>query len=99
MNQLSLGIALKEEGISRVSTNAARFVRIMREYAVYYSKLHGSVTSDDLREYAARIGEAPHHCNAWGGIMRGPGWKVVGRAQSRIPGNHAREVRRWRYEG
>lgn len=100
MNQLSLidGLNMKDEGISRVTSNAGNFVRLMREVAIRISQERGSVSTDDLRVYAYKYGMKPHHPNAWGGIMRGKGWVVVGHKQSEWASNHARTVTVWRWE-
>jgi len=100
MKQESLleGIKLREDGISRVRVNAALFVRVLREVAIRISDEEGTVTSDDLREYANEHGLKPHHPNAWGAIFRGNNWKVIGRTNSTYKTNHAREIRAWRWE-
>lgn len=98
--QLSLpsGEARKESGLDMVIANDLWLAGILREYAMTVSAKSGFVTSDNLRVYADQMGYKPHSPNFWGGIFRGLKWKIVGRQRSAIPGNHAREIKVWRYE-
>lgn len=99
MMQLSLqeGRALKEDGLDRVSSNNAEFIAVMRAEAIRLATQRGWVTSDDLRVYASQLNLEPTHQNAWGSILRGPCWKVVGRRKSAVPESHGREIKIWAY--
>lgn len=99
MTQLDLleGERRREDGIGRVSGNSAEFLNRMRYVAEDYSFNLGSVTSDDLREYAFTYGLEPHHPNAWGAVFKGKGWKCIGRVKSAWPANHAREIKIWKW--
>lgn len=100
MMQLSLteGLSLKDSGIDRVSSNNTAFISLMRAEAIRISDQRGWVTSDDLRVYAAQLNLEPTHQNCWGGVFKGPYWKVVGRRKSAVPQGHAREIKIWAYE-
>lgn len=101
MTQLTLdsrlAAALKEEGLNAIEETDRHFIEMMREAAIKISQSCGFVTTDNLRVIAEKLGMVPKHQNSWGGIMRGPRWKVVGRHRSAIPGNHSREIRVWQY--
>lgn len=98
MTQLSLyrGESAKLQGIELVGLKGSAFVTLMRGVAAAICRERGSVTCDDLREYAAGNDISPHHPNAWGAIFRPPTWKCIGRRKSAFPSNHAREIRVWR---
>ncbi len=95
---MSQGDMLKRYGLDLVETHNPDFVHLVRGYAKEYSLLNGHVTSDDCRLWANLNNIYPLHPNAWGAVFRGPSWSVVGRTKSRIPSNHAREIKVWRYE-
>lgn len=99
MMQLSLaqGALLKEDGLASVSENNTVFLAQMRAEAKRISEIRGWVTSDDLRVYASQQNLEPTHQNAWGGVFRGPQWRVIGRRKSAVPQGHAREIKIWAY--
>ena len=90
--------ALKEQGLTSVAVNAENFVAIMRATARRISEESGFVSSDNLRLIADSLGLVPHHPNAWGSVFAGKNWREIGRQKSKLPGNHGREIRVWRYE-
>ncbi len=94
----ALGAALKDQGLAAVSVNADNFLRLMRATARRISDESGFCSTDNLRVIADRLGLVPHHPNAWGAIFTGKHWKEIGRQKSKYPGNHAREIRVWRWE-
>lgn len=98
--QLNLedGEALKADGLSTIEAHELRFVSLVREQAIRISHAVEYVSSDDLRMWAERVGLSPKSPNAWGAVLRGPGWHVVGRKKSMIPGNHGREIKIFRWE-
>lgn len=103
MTQLTLDAAhgqrLKEAGMDKVACHNECFVHTMREYAKRQCKLYGMVTTDDLRMHATAYGLYPNHPNAWGSILKGKGWTAIGRQPSKLPGNHHREIRVWKWSG
>jgi len=98
VTQMNLGLRLKDRGLDAVENSNESWVDTMRKYAVWFSLKAGSVTADNVRQYARNIDFQPDSPNAYGAIFRGKGWKCVGRTKSSHPGNHAREIRVWRYE-
>lgn len=102
MTQLTLDSAeseaRKRDGLDAIESHDGAFVRMMRCHAMLISQERGWVTSDDLRVVAAQQRLEPAHPNTWGAIFRGPCWQIVGRRKSAVPGNHAREIKVWRYE-
>lgn len=101
MIQLSLeqGQRLKREGQQKIDSRNKRFIYDMRVYARAMSDMFGKVTTDDLRRHATGLGEYPTHHNAWGCIFKQKGWTVIGRQPSKLPGNHARSIAVWKWEG
>lgn len=97
MTQLELGQKLKEEGQALCESNNAQFVDRMRQAALIMAGQNGSVTVDDLRDYAGRLGIQPKSKAAWGCIFKGPGWKSVGFVRTRRPSSHARFIMQWQY--
>jgi len=94
----ALAAVLKQDGLDRVTVNAENFVTLMRKVAREISEQSGFVSTDNLRVYADARGLVPHHSAAWGAIFLGKQWKEMGRQKSKYPGNHAREIRIWRFE-
>jgi hypothetical protein len=91
------GAALKQAGLDQAEGDV-EFLSTMRWWAKYYSETRGQVTTDDLRCLAERMGKPPRSHNSWGAIMRGKHWKVIGMEPSRLPSNHGRMIRVYRWE-
>lgn len=92
----SLGRALRDGGIAQVESNGVVFVALMRDAAVEIAKRDGTVTINDLRQYADAIGIKPHHPNVWGSVLKSKLFVPVGYTQAKLPQSHARCVRVWR---
>lgn len=88
----------REDGVARVAIGRQAWLARMRAYARTVASLTGSVSSDDLREYAMRQGMEPDHPNAWGAVFRAPGWRYVGMTHSKLVSNHGRMIRRWAWD-
>ena len=86
----------RDRGIARVASKNRDFLETMRFVARLFCKEKGSVTADDLREWAARNGIQPSHANAWGAVFHRsefePGEFVVSK---QIQG-HSNRIRLWR---
>lgn len=95
--KLSRGEKLKESAMVGVEKKNAAWLNTIRKQAIRIAKRKGSVTTDDLRKYAMKKELKPSHPNAWGAVFRGSDWRVIGRCKSRLPSNHAREIRVWAY--
>lgn len=92
---LATARARRDAGLKLVAEHNPHFVHLMREQALLIAERNGTVTSDDLREYANLHGIMPKHPNAWGSIFRGKHWRCVGRTKSRLTSNHRREIKVW----
>jgi len=90
------GLKGRDDGISQIISNNECFIATMRGIARIIARRKGIVNSDDLREVANEYGVKPKHSNAWGGIFRGSEWECAGRVKSKLPSNHAREIRSWK---
>lgn len=69
------GPQLRDEGIARVTENAASWMDNARAIAVEFCRISDGklITADVVRDFvAARIGQ-PHHFNAWGALSN---WMV-----------------------
>lgn len=104
MNQLALGLRLKQLGQDAAEENSQSWVSEMRRYARVVSSREGEVSADEVRAYALRIGWHPESPNAFGAIFRPTyksgkreGWIQMGHKRSEWPSNHGREIRRWRW--
>lgn len=86
---LGAGLDAKARGLDRIEAGHTDFVPILRAEAIRHALRFGSVTADDVRVIAARLGLTPRHKNAWGAIFRGPGWRKIGEARSTLASNHA----------
>jgi hypothetical protein len=97
MNQLGLPLRLKSRGLDAVENANLTWVETMREHAKVISLTLGEVTADDVRQFARDIEWQPESPNAYGAVFRGKHWQCIGRTKSKHPGNHAREIRVWRW--
>ena len=95
MNQL--GLALKQRGLDAVEESNLTWVEAMRDHARVISLMTGEVTADDVRQHAREMEWQPESPNAFGAVFRGRHWLCIGRTKSKHPGNHAREIRVWKW--
>ena len=70
-----------------------------RSFAKSYATLHGSVSSDDVRREADRVGLQPDSPHSFGAVFKEKGWRVIAREPSRIPSNNKRWINRFTWEG
>jgi len=89
------GKQLKEAGIAKVAANNESFLTLMRLQAMRICNLHGKVTVDQLRRYAAKKHIYPNHPNAWGAIFRGRRWQRIGYKLSTTRSAHHRVIGIW----
>ncbi len=87
----------KREGQERVSRNAQEFLKWVRGEAKRISHEKGSVSINDLRPLADKLGIVPHHLNAWGPVFNEDGWVPIGSVYARRPVSNGRVVRIWRW--
>ena len=95
MNQL--GLQLKQRGLDAVEQSNLSWVEEMRQFARNLSLWNGQVCADDVRRRAHSLDWPPDSPNAYGAIFRGKHWRCIGRKKSEHPGNHAREIRVWKW--
>lgn len=65
---LTVSKALRDEGISRVSTNAGTFVE--RGLVAIAGLPGGDYTGERVRAAMLEQGIMPHHSNAWGALVK-----------------------------
>lgn len=94
MNQLNL-----LEPLHNLEAAESSWLAWARSYAKSYCALHGSVTSDDVRLEADRVGLQPNSQHSWGALFLERGWACVGRQRSAVRSNNGRFISVWRWEG
>ena len=85
----------KELGLDQVTEHNPDFVNTVRNYAMNYAAMHGSVSADEMRVWAAANDIVPKHPNAWGAVFR-TGFKKVGYRPSTHPSSHGRIIAIWK---
>jgi len=93
------GITSKAAGLARVEQTAPTFLFLVRLEAKRLSAKNGSVTADDVREYADSVGLRPPTKHAWGAVFSERGWRQTGWVRSRRPANHSHRNPVWTWEG
>jgi len=95
---MTTGQQLKQEGLDAVEWSHMSWIDQMRYLAHQIWAARKEVSTDDLQDYVSHnLMPAPDKPNAWGAIFRGTCWRELRRQKSRIPSNHAREIRVWVY--
>lgn len=88
------GQQLKQIGLDLVEDHNPDFMDLARREARRICYQNGTVSSDDLRQWASERGIEPKHPNAWGAVFR-VGFKKVGYKQAAWPSCHARNIAVW----
>jgi hypothetical protein len=95
-NQLALALHERDKGVRRVASKNGTFLETMRGVARLICRQKGSVTADDLREWADKHGIKPTHYNAWGAIFHKSEFTCVGRVTSKQVQGHGNEIKLWK---
>ena len=92
------GSTLKQLGLYRVESHNTALVKLARSIAREICGRLGSVTIDMIRT-DPRIAEfLPCNSNIWGSVFMGKEWQCIGLEPSTLKSNHARFIRRWKYD-
>lgn len=95
---MSLGRALKDQGMARAASVATENLFLARGIARSISFKYGSASADDVR----RVFEIEHPNLAFGNwagsIFKEPGWQFVRFIESTTPSRHRGIVRVWTYK-
>lgn len=91
---LQLGLELRDQGIESVSRNNDQWLKAMRARARQIARARGTVSSDDIHEYADALGWHPNHRNAFGAIFR-VGFRHVDWMKSTRPEARGRDIKTW----
>ena len=86
----------RDAGIARVSSKNAAFLEAMRGVARMICRQKGSVTADDLREWAARNDIQPSHANTWGAVFHRSEFEPSEFVVSKQIQGHSNRIRLWR---
>ena len=93
------GSALKQMGLYRVESSNTALVRLARAIAMEQCVKYGSTTIDLVRQDPRMAEFTPSSSAVWGSVFHGDEWHCIGWEPSTLKSNHARFIRRWRYEG
>ena len=93
---LAAGAAARDRGLSLVESRDRSLAEILRDEARRIARTAGTVTIDDVRDFADEHGFAAPHKNFWGCIFRGDEWIAVGSEPSGRVGKHAHRNTVWR---
>ena len=97
-DQLRLGEKLKELGQLRVERSHNDWIVEARRFAVQHSAKAGSVSINEIRDWAERTNNHPDSNTAYSAIFKGKEWQLTGeRSKARHADGHARKVERWKY--
>lgn len=97
MNTLTSGLKDKQLGLYRVESHNAALVKLARAIAKEICGRVGSVTIDQVRSDSRMAEFQPSSSAVWGTVFQGDEWKVVNWEPSTLKSNHARFIRRWRF--
>jgi hypothetical protein len=95
-NQLALALHERDKGVRRVASKNGTFLETMRGVARLICRQKGSVTADDLREWAGKHGIEPTHYNAWGAVFLCDDFYSDGRTKSNQKQGHGNDIRIWK---
>ena len=92
------GSALKQLGLYHVASHNKALVNLARAIAREQCVKYGSTTIDAVRQ-DPRMAEFVQTSSAvWGSVFHGEEWSCIGWEPSTLKSNHARFIRRWRYQ-
>ena len=95
---VTIGLHDKQLGLYRVESHNTALVNLARSIAKDLCAKYGSCTIDQVRS-DPRIAEfQPSSSAVWGSVFHGDEWQFVGWEPSTLKSNHARFIRRWRYQ-
>ena len=96
--QIAVGESRKRTGMaSAVAHERTRFLDIMRVHAKDHAEQHGTVTIDECRAFARRIGAEPASPGVWGSVFPGGLFYDTGRVTRSIwPTSNRRKITVWR---
>jgi hypothetical protein len=94
--QLMLALKARDEGIQAVSHSNATFIETVRSAARMICRKNGTVSADDVREWAKQRGIEPTHKNAWGAVFCKSEFEFVCYFRSRQLSGRGNLISRWR---
>ena len=92
------GLQEKQLGLYRVESSNKALVGLARAIAKELCCKYGSVTIDMIRSDPRMAEFMPTSSAVWGSVFHGKEWTLLGWEPSTLKSNHARFIRRWRYE-
>ena len=91
------GPALKQLGLYRVESHNKALVGLARAIAKEQCVKYGSTTIDAVRQDPRMAEFVPTSSAVWGSVFHGEEWNCIGWEPSMLKSNHARFIRRWRF--
>ena len=92
------GLQEKQLGLYRVESHNPALVKLARAIAKEICGRQGSVSIDDVRSDERMAEFKPSSSAVWGSVFHGEEWVCINWEPSTLKSNHARFIRRWRWE-
>ena len=89
----------KQLGLYHVESHNQALVKLARAIAKDLCAKYGSTTIDAVRQDPRMAEFAPSSSAVWGATFNTDEFVCIGWEPSTLKSNHARFIRRWRYEG
>jgi len=95
--QIAVGESRKASGMARaVARDRFGFLGAMRAHALGYLEQHGTVTIDECRDFARRIGADAPSPGVWGSVFSDPRFRDTGRTVRSVwPTSNRRKITVW----
>mgnify|MGYP001612895495 FL=1 len=88
----------KQLGLCLTEANNKALVKLARAIAREQCVKYGSTTIDSVRQDPRMAEFIPTSSAVWGSVFHGDEWVLLNWEPSTLKSNHARFIRRWRYE-
>ena len=92
------GLEEKQLGLYLTESNNKALVGLARAIAREQCVKYGSTTIDNVRQDPRMAEFQPTSSAAWGAVFKGEEWVFMNWEPSKLKSNHARFIRRWKYE-
>jgi hypothetical protein len=91
------GLQLKLDVMRHHEATKADYLAAARSFAINYSRIHGSVSINEVREAVPVPDDV--HPSVLGAVFRGHQWLPDGYTVAKHPSAHARTIRTYKYRG
>ena len=94
---MTTGLEQKQLGLYRVESSNKALVGLARAIAKEQCVKYGSTTIDAVRQDPRMAEFIPTSSAVWGSVFHGEEWVLVCWEPSTLKSNHARFIRRWKF--